>query len=78
MKYWPTCKCTECLKIHFSFGEKVSDFRARPILGELLYGSNALLSSNRRSPVTGVQIFHLYQLNSVVQESMAEMHVHKA
>ena len=37
MKYWPTCRCAECLKIHFSLGEKASDFRARPILGELLY-----------------------------------------
>ena len=37
MKYWPTSRCAECLKIHFSFGEKASNFRARPILGELLY-----------------------------------------
>ena len=37
MKYWPTRRCAECLKIHFSFVEKASDFRARPILGELLY-----------------------------------------
>jgi len=37
MKYWPTCRCVECLKIHFSFSEKASDFRARLILGELLY-----------------------------------------
>jgi len=37
MKYWSTCRCAECLKIHFSFGEKASDFRVRPILGELLY-----------------------------------------
>ena len=37
MKHWPTCRCAECLKIHFSLGEKASDFRARPILGELLY-----------------------------------------
>ena len=37
MKYWPTCRYAECLKIHFSFGEKASDFRVRPILGELLY-----------------------------------------
>ena len=37
MKLWPTCKCAECLSIHFSLGEKASDFRARPILGELLY-----------------------------------------
>ena len=37
MKYWPTCRCVECLKIHFSFSEKASDFRDRLILGELLY-----------------------------------------
>ena len=37
MKHWPTCRCAECLKIHFSLGEKASDFRARTILGELLY-----------------------------------------
>ena len=33
-----TCICAEFLSIHFSLGEKASDFRARPIkLGELLY-----------------------------------------
>ena len=43
MKYWPTCRCAECLKIHFSFGEKASDFKARPILGELLYVTKCIL-----------------------------------
>ena len=43
MKHWPTWRCTECLNIHCSLGEIVSDIGARAILGELLYPNLELI-----------------------------------
>ena len=37
MAHWPTCRYADYLNICCSLGEKASNFRSCPILGELLY-----------------------------------------
>ena len=72
MKYWPTCRSAECLKIHFRFGEKASDFRARPILGELLYIKSVVLTVRTLCTDCSIKVFRTFSESTIAEKQKSE------